>query len=181
MDYAFLVAGSNCCGKTTLVKRVLDRLTADGFDDRHIFNARADSGSYYKGKTSDQEQKLLEVWQSKATVAIFEGTRINSPLIRVAKAHPENRKLEVLIVLQKPDVMKAHMMARCARKNKTFRADYWSMWKLEYEGMKRYPTYFRKRCIPTQSFTMDLEYQVAAEIEAHLEARIREVLEGAAS
>ena len=175
--YAFLVAGSNCCGKTTLVKRVVDRLIADGFDDRHIFNARADSGSYYKGKTLDQEQKLLEVWESKAGVAIFEGTRINSSLTRVARAHPDTRQLEVLLVLQKPDVMKAHMMARCARKNKTFRSDYWTHWKLEYEGMRRYPNYFsKKRVTNIKRFTMDLEYQVAAEVEAHLEARIREVL-----
>ena len=176
--YAFLVTGSNCCGKTTLVEHVLNRLVADGFDDRHIFNARADSGSYYKGKTLDQERKLLEAWESEARVAIFEGTRINSPLTRIAIAHPDIRRLEVLVILQKPDVMKAHMMARCARKGKTFRADYWSMWKLEYEGMKRYPNYFRKRYIKTQNFTMDLEYKVCEEIEKYLEARIREVLHG---
>ncbi len=175
--YAFLVTGSNCCGKTTLVKRVVDRLTADGFDARNIFSVRADNDGRFKGKVPDQEKALLEVWGSEAGVAIFEGTRINNPLTRVAKAHPEIRQLEVLVVLQKPDVMRAHMEARCARKNKTFRKDYWSIRQLEYEGMRRYPNYFsKKRITNVKLFTMDLEYRASAEIEAHLEARIREVL-----
>jgi hypothetical protein len=174
MTHAFLVTGSNASGKTTTVARVL------GIFDRHqesrIFSIRADNDGRFKGSSEDQEAVLTELWLSDTPVLVIEGTRINTPLMRVAKKHAAARKLTVIMATQTPEVMGAHLRARCEKKGKTFRADYWTRWKLEYEGMKRYPNSFRKNGIKPQTFAIDKDYKVCDAMASFLEDGIRAAL-----
>lgn len=172
MKHAFLITGGNCAGKTTTVAQVL----ATFAEDSRIESIRADNDGRFKGESSDQEAALTQIWEGPTPVLVIEGTRINTPLMRVAKKLPSERKFTVIMVIQKPDVMKAHLIARCAKRNKTFRADYWTLQKLEYEGMKRYPNSFRKNYIKPVTFYMDLEYKITDEIVVFLQTQITEAL-----
>lgn len=174
MTHAFLVTGSNASGKTTTVARVLERL-ADYPSDR-IFSIRADNDGRFKGSSENQEAVLTDIWLSDTPVIIIEGTRINTPLLRVAKKHAAARKLTVIMTTQTPEVMEAHLRARCEKKGKTFRADYWTRWKLEYEGMKRYPNSFRKNSITPKTYAIDRDYKVCDQIADFLETQIKDAL-----
>ncbi len=176
-NYAFLVTGSNSSGKTTTVERVLERLRAtEGCLDGWLLSISADNDNRYTGKAEEQEAKLAELWLSDTRVLIIEGTRIHTPLMRVARCCANLRHLEALITIQKPDIMRAHLEARCARKGKTYRADYWTRQKLEYEGMKRYPNFLRRNGIRPRIFEVDLDYKVCDEMAAYLEGLIRKAL-----
>jgi hypothetical protein len=176
-NYAFLVTGSNSSGKTTTVERVLERLRAtEGCLDGWLLSIRADNDNRYKGKAEDQEAKLTDLWHSDTRVLIIEGTRINTPLLRVARAHRDARVLEAIVTVQRPDVMRAHLEARCARKGKVYRAEYWTPTKLRYEGYYRYPNSMRRSGVQPKVFEMDLDYRVTDEVAAYLEGQIRKAL-----
>jgi hypothetical protein len=54
----------------------------------------------------------------------------------------------VIVLKQAPDVMRAHLQARCERYGKPFNAEYWDSAKLLYEGSRRYPALVRKYAPP---------------------------------
>jgi len=180
--YCFLLTGSNAAGKTTAIRNVL----IDWEDDPRIENIRADNDSRFKSDAVEQRSVLTDIWLGPKQVLLIEGTRINTPLMDVAKkakAHFNNespgvefRELVVLMVTQKPDVMKQHLIDRCAKRNKKFRADYWTLQKLEYEGSKRYPNSFRKNGIKAIEYRMGLDYAEQATIVMYLRDRLAEIL-----
>lgn len=195
MKHAFLLTGSNAAGKTTTVAKVLEPwVVSYGNDvvavDPRIMNIRADNDGRFKGDAQAQRRALTEVWLSDTPILMIEGTRINTPLMDVYKKYKnmnqtlvnpdgtevEVRELTVILALQKPEIMKKHLMDRCAKKNKVFEAGYWDFKKLEYEGMKRYPNSFRKNGIKSTTFMIDAEYNVCQEIVNLLQTRIREIL-----
>ena len=173
MKYAFLLTGSNAAGKTTAVTRALTFWE----DDPRVVSIRADNDSRFKGDAQDQRKVLTEIWLSDTPILVVEGTRVNTPLMDVNKKNREARELTVLMVNQTPEVMREHLIKRCAKRNKTFRAEYWTYWKLEYEGSKRYPNSFRKHSIRPVIFNMDAEYRVQDQVVEFLQAKIREALE----
>jgi len=172
MKYAFLLTGGNCAGKTTAVAKALE----PWIGDQRIMDIRADNNSEFKGDAQDQRRVLTEIWLSEVPILMVEGTRINTPLCDVAKAHRGARELKVLMALQKPDVMRAHLVARCAKKNKVFRSEYWTNQKLEYEGMKRYPNSFRKNGIDAIRYTIGLNYAEQQQIVDYLQMHFQEIL-----
>lgn len=174
MKHCFLVTGPNCSGKTTTVARVLARFKP-GEDS--IVSIGADNDSMFKGSAEEQEAALVELWKHDMQVLIIEGTRINTPLMRVAKAHPTERQLHVLMTTQTPEVMRQHLIDRCAKRGKTFRAEYWVTQKLAYEGQKRYPNSFLRNGIKYQTYSIDLPYQKCLEMAEDLEHQIRECLQ----
>lgn len=172
MKHCILLTGSNAAGKTTAVSKALEPWSADP----RVLSLRADNDSRFKGDAQDQRRVLTELWFSDTSILMIEGTRINTPTMDVSKINKEVRQLTVIMVLQTPDVMKQHLIARCAKRNKVFRADYWSYWKLEYEGSKRYPNNFRKNYITPVVFNMDLEYKVQDEVVDYLQGLIKQAL-----
>ena len=172
MKYAILLTGSNAAGKTTAVARALTFCE----EDPRVVSIRADNDGRFKGDAQDQRKVLTEIWLTDTPVLVVEGTRINTPLMDVAKQNRDARELTVLMINQTPEVMKAHLIARCAKRNKTFRADYWSYWKLEYEGSKRYPNSFRKHSVKPVVFNMDAEYKVQDDVVDYLQSFIRRAL-----
>ena len=169
--------------------------------DARIMNIRADNDGRFKGEADDQRRVLTEFWLSDIPILMIEGTRINTPLMDVAKKYKSHttiisaaemnvgeisvppagqlaqpRELVVLMALQTPEVMRAHLEARCAKKNKTFRKEYWITDKLNYEGMKRYPNSFAKNNIKAERFIVDVEYQVQEKIISRIRELITEVL-----
>ncbi len=178
MKYAFLLTGGNAAGKTTAVEKALQpwHTAKDVYAGGKIMNIRADNDGRFKGDAQDQRRVLTEIWLSDVPVLMVEGTRINTPLMDVAKANPKEREFVVLMALQKPDVMRAHLVARCAKKNKTFRSEYWTYVKLEYEGMKRYPNSFRKNGIEPIRYTIGEDYAEQQQIVDYLQTRFTEIL-----
>jgi len=157
MKHCFLVTGPNCSGKTTTVARVLERFNP-GQDS--IVSIGADNDSMFKGEATEQEAALVDLWKHDVQVLIIEGTRINTPLMRVAKRFPQDRQLHVLMTTQTPPVMRQHLIDRCAKRNKVFRAEYWTDQKLSYEGQKRYPNSFAKNGVRYKTYTIDPGYTV---------------------
>lgn len=183
MKKAILLTGSNAAGKTTTVERALEPWK--GELDTLIMSVRADNDGRFKGQAPDQEEALRQVWFSDIPVVVFEGTRINTPLMRVAKRFPDERSLIVLMVTQTREVMRAHLVARCEKKGKVFRADYWDRfengmkgYKLHYEGSLRYPNNFKKNGVRPIAYAMDLEYTVTDQIVDRIQQEIREALDG---
>jgi hypothetical protein len=73
--------------------------------------------------------------------------------------------------------MKAHMVARCAKRNKTFRAEYWTFSKLEYEGMKRYVNNLRKNGVSgLKIFEVNLDYSSNQQVITLIQQKIVEAL-----
>lgn len=179
MKQAFLVTGGNCSGKTTSVEQALDPWRCIGCPvdlDIRIESIRADNDNRFKGTAVQQEEALTALWLSPTPVIVVEGTRINKPMIDVSKKYPGERKFTVIMTIQKPDIMKAHLIARCEKKDKDFRADFWTRQKLEYEGMKRYANAFRKRGITPLVVDVDLDYQNCKVIVNYLRSAITEAL-----
>lgn len=172
MRYAFLLTGGNCSGKTTAVAKAFE----PWIGDPRILSVRADNDGRFKGDAVDQRRVLTELWLGDTPILMVEGTRINTPLMEVAKANRDARELVVLMALQKPDVMRAHLQARCAEKNKVFRSEYWVHQKLEYEGMRRYPNSFRKNGIRPITYTIGLDYAEQQQVVDYLQTRFTEIL-----
>src|SRR5258706_1831015 len=124
-----LVTGPNCSGKSTTVARVKELMveTRAHYDPQDTFDGlklpagvewiSADNDDRFKGSAETQELAIFDLWLTDRPVLVFEGTRINTPLIRVAKRYPD-RALEVFMTRQTPTVMLAHLQARCEKRNK---------------------------------------------------------------
>ena len=192
MKHAFLLTGSNAAGKTTSVEKALEPWYGEQPGevpvprlDHRIMSIRADNDGRFKGDAQDQRRVLTELWLSEIPILMVEGTRINTPIMDVYKkfrlgreeeGHVGTRGLTVLMALQTAEVMRAHLVDRCMKKGKAFRMDYWDYNKLNYEGMRRYPTSFRKNGITPVTFQIDREYKICDQIVEFLQTKIREVL-----
>lgn len=178
MRVGIMLSGPNASGKTTILTKVSEMWKGRIWDDPNKLKVfYADNNDLFKGSAESQEAALTKEWLDETPVIIFEGTRINTPLLRVAKKYRDWRKYEVIMCTQTSEVMKAHLEARCAKRGKTFRADYWDCKKLEYEGNGRYPNIFRKNSVATKTFSIDLEYRVCEEIANYISGRVSELLE----
>lgn len=163
-----LVTGPNCSGKTTTVNRV-----EKAFPGADIHLIYADTRDKFKCPISEMEEKLTDIWLSHSQVVIAEGTRINTPLMRVAARNRAARVLDIIIITRmRPEVMKAHLQARCEKKGKTFRADHWNTYELEYEGSRRYPSAARKYGFPHKLYEVGMNYEGCDEMFGHLVAKV---------
>jgi predicted ABC-type ATPase len=173
--HGFLVTGPNCSGKTTSVQKAL-HLMEIAPDNPYIEVIQADNDDRFKGSAEEQGAALLRIWSSDVSLVLIEGTRINTPTVQMVRANPGFRIFRVFMTRQSPDVMKAHMQARCEKRGKTFRADYWSRQKLEYEGSRRYPNIFRKNGFSPKIYDIDLEYNVCEKLVEDLQLAIEEAV-----
>lgn len=182
MKKAILLTGSNAAGKTTTVERALEPWL--GELDTLIMSVRADNDGRFKGDAQNQRAVLTELWLGDIPVLMIEGTRINTPIMDVARKYREERVLVPLVVTQTREIMRAHLVARCEKKGKPFRADYWDRfeagmkgYKLHYEGMLRYPNNFKKNGVRPNIYAMDLEYRVTDQIVEKIQQEIKEALD----
>lgn len=172
---AILVTGSNAAGKTTAVQKVLEKF--DGpLNSGHIRSIRADNDSEFKGQATEQIEAVKMAWISSTPILIFEGTRINTPLMAVAKTYKTDREFVVFMMNQSPEIMKTHLIARCAKAGKKFRDDYWTFQKLSYEGSKRYPNSFRKNGVTAIPINVDLNYESSNLLISQLHEKITAAL-----
>lgn len=175
MKHTILLTGGNAAGKTTTIAEVMKKLQAE-VAAGHVVSYRADNDNLFKGSADQQEAAVQELWLGPLKIMIMEGTRINTPLVRVAKRFPGDRKLHVFLALQDAEVMRAHLMARCAKKNKPFEAEYWTRVKCEYEGLKRYRNNFAKNGVDYKPYMIDINYEKQVQLVDDIYATIEAAL-----
>lgn len=132
---AILVTGPNASGKSTLV----DTATAPWATDPRVLTIHGDTGSFSKGTPEETAALVTEVWNSDVPVLVIEGIdRIARAVYAANVASRVRRELTVNVTAQSPDVMLAHLKARCEKRGKAFNESYWDQERLVYEGQNRY-------------------------------------------
>lgn len=131
---ALLITGPNCSGKSTAADLALRPWAADP----RLVVAHGDADGTYKGNPAAQQAAVQALWDSAAPVVVIEGTQRLATAVGLVAGRNRGRRFVALITTQAPDVMRAHLQARCAKAGKTFRADYWTDKVLQYEGQLRF-------------------------------------------
>lgn len=163
------LCGGNGAGKTSLLQDI--RATHPHGDTyRYVF---ADSGGAlpgvrgsgkihdkYKAPKEVQWPAILADWDSEVPVIISDGTRIHYAIRNAHQHGARHRKMSVLILCQSPWVMKAHMQARCAKRGKPFKEDFWTPRNLLDIGRDHWQRFYHNYPLPLDlyQFEVDLEF-----------------------
>jgi len=97
----------------------------------------------WKGEQSEKKA-LVEAIRTQYPVVLCESARTTTTTTYALPEEP------VIILTCSPEAMDRNMKARCDRKGKTFREDYWKLDKLAYESSRRYLTFAKKNLDPRQ-------------------------------
>jgi molybdopterin-guanine dinucleotide biosynthesis protein len=142
------ICGPNAVGKTTFVYRMLDRygpnLVAAIADNQWEARSRVDKARVHAWKgTVEEKEALVRKHQQANHVCVIDSVRTTA-LNYFSDTDP------VIIVTCTYEKMGEVLRARCAKKGKRFRADYWDQWKLGYESAARYLNFASKNLNPAQ-------------------------------
>lgn len=113
--------GGNAAGKSTLVdtlherwKRLADVAWLHG------------DGGEFGGDIREQFRVLMRYWSNPALrVIVLEGTRVYSTVFRCSNNARTPRRLYLGLMLQQYEDGLHHIQARCARRGKKYRGDFW--------------------------------------------------------
>jgi hypothetical protein len=175
MKIGCLVTGPNASAKTTSLLTA----TEDYVGDPRLRVLYADNSNRkeFKCEAEEAANRIEAIWRSDVPVVIAEGTRMPTVLHRVVARNPDERQVMAFVTLTTAEVMEANVRARCAKKGKRYRDDYWTPHKFDYEGTRRYrlsvPRFIPDEFI--QWFEMDTSYTNAPAMIA----AIRSVVVGA--
>lgn len=170
-----LVTGPNASGKTTAVRSALAGYARDG----RVRVILADNSDRSKD-VLQAEDMLAEIWCGPAQLVLVEGTRVPTVLERVVAAHPSVRALKAFVTVTSPEIMEAHLRARCAALGKRFRDDYWIGKPLRYESQARYRVSV-PRFVPAGDihwFDVDETYTGAAQLASRLREAVHSAVGG---
>ena len=166
-----VLCGGNAAGKTTLLQSV----EADYGHRNDIRFVYADVEGDFKERADKQYKAVVESWLGPERIIIADGTRIYSKVLIAYQNLVVTRRLVFVILVQSPEVMKAHLIARCAKRNKKFRDEYWDRDKCYYEGTLRYTNSVNKflREVPgypleTYIFDVDVDFHIMPTIQKRL-------------
>lgn len=136
------LVGPNAIGKTTAVqrwsKRYGERLTTISCDNNKVTCGSEEFREKGWQGTAAEKDALVKKYQALDKIIVMESARTTT----LCSAIPQE---PVILVTCAWQLHKANMMARCAAKNKRFRAEYWTDWKLNYECTARYVNFAKKR------------------------------------
>src|SRR5207253_998259 len=93
--------------------------------------------------TAEEKSQRCKEWKDSGGVVVVESARTTT----TSYALPDE---PVIIVTCSWQSMRGNMMARCAKKDKRFRDDYWDEYKLTYESSRRYLNFASKNLDPKQ-------------------------------
>jgi hypothetical protein len=126
-------------------------------------------GDTIQGGPEKQLATVGSVLNGPADVVIGEGI---DRFARAARRTGSERTLDVCVTTQTPEVMKAHLQARCLKKGKRFREDYWVERALIYEGQRRYVN-MAKDYFPNATFwPIGLNYEGQDELIAYMTEKV---------
>lgn len=139
------VFGPNAIGKTTAARRwaakypgLLRCISADLCLVMENGEERREQGW---NKTIEEKRALVGKYRQLSQVTIVETARTSRWV------EPE----DFVVALTCPwELHQKHMMARCAAKNKKFRAEYWTQAKLDYECSRRYTNFVAQYVHPSK-------------------------------
>jgi len=168
---AILLTGPNCSGKTTAVERA-----AEGWPEGALRVVHADKE--LKGSPAEQEAALAAAWAGPEAALLVEGiNRGASAFAEVSARCREAREVvAVHVTRSSPAIMREHLIARCAKRGKRFRADYWTHRVLLYEGTRRYAELARRRFPGARFWDVAADYSHLDALVETLRAQIREAL-----
>ena len=107
--------------------------------------------SDWKGDKADRKSHLDQL-RSRTPIAIVESARTTTTSY-AARTDP------VIIVICPGVVLGKHLRSRCEAKGKKFRADYWTLDKLNYEASRRYLNFAQKNLASQQYRVFKIEEQ----------------------
>ena len=131
------VIGPHAVGKTTALKKWSNKFKDINFvhaDNCIEFNSK---GMYRKEKkwmgTSQDKVELTQKCKDDSEIWVVEGnTPRNTPWLKYVQSDA------VIHVYTSPDRFREFMKARCDKRGKQFREDYWTPQKLYYESYNRF-------------------------------------------
>jgi len=163
--YGLVITGPNASGKTTALRTAL----GDWDEDARVVRLHSDTTKHF--------DRIEEAWRSDAAVVAIEGIdRTARRVAEVITAFPNERTLEVVIASQAPEVMLAHLRARCAKVGKEFNEAYWSGDKLRYEGQRRYMGLRDRLYRNARLVDVDAEYAAWTPLIAEWRSSVRQAL-----
>lgn len=173
----FLVIGPNASGKTTAVKAALgtpQALAALASGCLIVFHPDDEVRGADRGIASI-ENAALRLWgDARAAVVVIEGT--NRAALGAIRAwrRDASRSMEVLVTSMSADVMRASIQARCEKRRKRFRSDFWSEKALAYEGSRRYRNLASRECADAAvtHWPIDIGYVGQKSMVDYLSAKI---------
>jgi hypothetical protein len=137
--------GGHAVGKSTLFRWGQARVGAAPGYTWHTEGGNGGKPSLSTMPVEDAVALAVKEWLDPALhTLVVEGTRVYGPIFRVAQSVAQHaptvgRELWILQLLQTPDVMRAHLQARCAAKGKAYRADYWEQdYQATYQAADRH-------------------------------------------
>jgi hypothetical protein len=175
-----MICGGHGAGKTTVLQDIR-RECPDGDTYRYVFAdsggaLRDDEGKVIKGtgKKHDkykaprpiQYSAILDDWNSNVPVIISDGTRIQLAIKNAHQVGLRERKLVAVALYQTPEIMEAHMRARCLRYGKEFNAKFWTQKQLLETGRGEWERFFKRypKSLNLIEFAIDLEFSVIPEV-----------------
>jgi hypothetical protein len=108
-------------------------------------------GYNWKGSLEEKESCVDRI-RKVSPIVLVESARTTT----VSLALPEE---PVIVVVCPGEVLGKHLRARCEKKGKKFREDYWDEWKLSYESSRRYINFASKNLRPEQYKVFQIEDQ----------------------
>ena len=191
---AFLgVYGAHAAGKTTAIHRFYDEIETVNFKtspkftiifadnnnaeyryDQGVlsFKDRTPGGSLWNGKSVGKRAAIRDCVADDSRVYLVESARFDTH-VGIANAHMEYEGgSNVVFVTLEWQTMGLFIQQRCDIKGKTFRADYWTPAKLNYEGYKRYINqahkYLDPARVPYKVFQIDEQRENWTDVMAHI-------------
>jgi len=125
---AILLAGGNAAGKTTVLRQAGERLVQAGLI-KPEWVITADEDTLLQKPLVTTFRNMMTRWADpRARVLLIEGTRIYSAVFRCL-VHQSTfgmyRGLRAALMLQTVEVGARHIEARCVRRGKAYRKEFW--------------------------------------------------------
>jgi len=171
-----MLMGGNAAGKTTTLRRIQEAHPGAGWEWWYPDN---DQPPGIKSKLAQQFKILLRGWSSPYPGLALEGTRVYSQVFQCMVWSTTPRELYLGLLLQTGPDLVAHLRARCEKKGKKFREDYWvegsGPQKADYEGRRRYWTATHNLLaaypqiqdrVHLETFWVGRDYEGLADVEA---------------
>jgi len=148
-----LVMGPNASGKTTAVTKAVEP-----WANASVLTVHGDKAPFNKDQAGESAEAFRAAWRSEYRVVVFEGIDRTARAVAKLQDDASRRLVSVVVTSQRPEVMRAHLRARCEKRGRTFNADYWTDKTLIAEGVNRYANLAKRYRAPVDFIEMDEAY-----------------------
>jgi len=183
------VYGTHAIGKTTALRQLLDSYRDDSrlvtavladnnkelwWEDGQLQEHRYRGSANWKGSLDDKLSMIMPCAQIATELIVCESSR---PVLEpVVDAHKQHGNVAIVMLTCPAPAFRKFLSDRCESKGKQFNAEYWTEWKLEYEGRHRYiraaEKYYTPNGVPWVQFEIDAERKAWVEVLGHIQEQI---------